>query len=345
MMANLAKGLNPLKYDVHLGLVTQQPPEPGILPDSVSVHAMGARRVRTGVLSLLRLAWRVRPDIILSGIAHLNFLVLMLRPILPPGCRVIVRQNGPVSLNSGSRIARFFYPRLYLRADAVVCQTCAMAADLDAATRGSCTVRVLANPVDLEAIRSIAGNSNPRWEGPGPHLLTVGRLVHEKGFDLLIRAIASLRAGFPAIGLTIVGEGRERQVLEELARELGLEGVVRFAGHEPDPAVWFNGASIFVLSSRSEGMPNAMLEAAGAGLPIMATPATGGIAELLDGQPGVWLASDVSAAGIAAVLETAIESLNPGERFPHPWVEPFRIDRAVNAYEAMMDECLAERCR
>jgi glycosyltransferase involved in cell wall biosynthesis len=92
-----------------------------------------------------------------------------------------------------------------------------------------------------------------------------------------------------------------------------------------------------VLSSRHEGMPNALLEAAAAGLPIVALPASGGVADLLRDQPGTWLAREVSSTALAASLLEALADLRPGQRFTHEFIEPFRKDRAIHAYEDLIE--------
>ena len=90
-------------------------------------------------------------------------------------------------------------------------------------------------------------------------------------------------------------------------------------------------------------MPNALLEAASAGLPIVAMPASAGLTELLHGQPGVWLAAEITAEALAASLLAALQALRPGERFAHPFVEAFSLDRAIPAFERLIDQTIAER--
>ncbi len=156
--ALLARGLSAEKYELHLGLITQTATSEA-LPSSVHVHALGARRVRAGAFRLLRLIWRLKPDLIVSGIFHLNFLVLLLRPFFPRGTRVLVRQNGTVSTTLAfgglPGYTRLLYRLLYRRADRVICQTQSMAEDL-ARELGVPENRlaVLPNPVDVEEIRS-----------------------------------------------------------------------------------------------------------------------------------------------------------------------------------------------
>jgi glycosyltransferase involved in cell wall biosynthesis len=206
-------------------------------------------------------------------------------------------------------------------------------------------LEVLPNPVDVDEIRDAIEENPDLWTDPGPHLLAVGRLSWEKGFDLLLRAMVTVREQFPQADLVIAGAGPEETALKALCRELGLEASVRFAGHIDRPSACFPGASVFVLSSRQEGLPNALLEAAAGGLPIVAAPASEGVADLLRGQPGVWLAPEVSASALAATLLAALEVLRPGERFAHSFIDEFRLDRAIHAYEDLIDSVLKERQR
>lgn len=346
MIALLGRGLSSQKYELHLGLITQTDAGSEAMRSGVHIHALGAPRVRAAVFKLLRLVREIKPDVILSGMFHLNFLVLLLRPLFPQSTRVLVRQNGTVSaaLSFGNLpfYTRLLYRLLYRHADRVICQTPAMADDLaEVLAIETNRLAVLPNPLDVDGIRDTVANSPDLWTGSGPHLLAVGRLSREKGFDLLLRALVIVREQIRHANLIIAGAGPEETALTTLCRELGLEACVRFAGHVDHPSAYFPGASLFVLSSRHEGLPNALLEAAAAGLPIVASPASQGVVDLLHGQPGTWLASDVSADALATSLLTALKSLSPGQRFDHSFIDEFRIDRALHAYEALIDAVLA----
>lgn len=343
--ALLARGLPASKYELHLGLVVEYRPGPLKIPSHVAVHELHARRVRYAALKLIGLVWRVRPAVVLSNMAHLNFLVLTLRGIFPQDTRVLVRQNGtPSAMVRAARcpwLARILYRRLYPQADRVICQTQAMADDL-APGLDSRRIAILPNPMEVEEIR-LAADAPSLWPGAGPHLLAVGRLAPEKGFDLLIDALALLRHDIPHADLTIAGEGHERAVFEERAQKLGLGKAVRFAGHVDQPWRWFPGASLFVLSSRHEGMPNALLEAAAGGLPIVATPASGGVIEFLGGLPGVWLAREITAAALADALLLALRSLETGQRFDRAELLAAHHGDAIQAYAELIDAACAAR--
>lgn len=343
--ALLARGLSPEKYELHLGLITQTKTGKDELPSWVQVHFLGARRVRGGAFRLLRLVRRLKPKLILCGMFHLNFLVLLLRPFYPPGTRVLARQNGTVSsaLAFGGLPwhSGLLYRLLYRHADRIICQTQSMAEDL-VRELGVAEKRlaVLPNPVDVEGIRNAGDRNQDSWTGRGPLLLAMGRLSPEKGFDLLLRAFASVRREFPDASLLIAGAGSEEATLKAESHALGLDEAVVFAGHIDHPWRLFSTATLFVLPSRHEGLPNALLEAAAGGLPIVALPASGGVVDLVRDQSGVWLAAEISAEALAASLLSALRSLRPGERFTHPFVEEFRMDHALQAWERLIDQTL-----
>jgi glycosyltransferase involved in cell wall biosynthesis len=356
VFALLTSSLSCEKYSLHLATMTGAQPQSGTFPPSVTVHAIGALRVRGAALRLLKLIRTLQPHVVLSGMYHLNFLVLLLRPLFPRHTRIVVRENGTVSaVLESSKLPQYtgaLYRWLYRRADRVICQSDAMADEFalnNWVARERITV--LRNPVDVEAIRRIVcekplTTATSRWRGNGPNLLAIGRLSPEKGFDRLLEAFSEIRAQFSRASVIIAGAGSEEGALKEQCRRLGLETAVSFRGHLAQPAELYRGATVFVLSSWHEGMPNAMLEAAAGGLPIVAVPAAGGVPALLRDQPGVGLARENTTAGLAASLREALTTLQPGQRFKHLFLEPFRLERAVASYEQLIDaEVFASRRR
>jgi len=345
---NLARNLSQKKYELHLCLVADSNTGDKTLPDDVTVHRIGARRVRFGAYRILRLILSLKPAVILSGMTHLNLLVLLLRPFLPRRTRILVRQDSNVTFAAGElpNWAHPIYRALYRGSDCVICQSESMAHDFYSTLRfPSEQTAVLANPVEVDAIRALAKDlrvrSQVQWPGPGPHLLAVGRLSHEKGFDLLLQAFVIVREYFPTASLAIAGVGSEDSTLK--AASSALHGSVRFLGHVASPARYFQGATLFVLPSRYEGMPNALLEAAAAGLPLVVLPASPGLVDLLDDQPGAWVAPVVSVEALASTLLQALHALKLGDRFEHPWIEQFQIRFAVAVYEKFIDKTIGAR--
>jgi glycosyltransferase involved in cell wall biosynthesis len=132
--------------------------------------------------------------------------------------------------------------------------------------------------------------------------ISVARLVRQKGYDLLLDAFARVAPQAPDWALDIVGDGPLRAELERRAERLGIAAQVVFRGYQSDPFPLLYGASVFVLASRFEGMPNAMLEAMGCALAVVVTDASPGPLELIrDGDTGL-----VSPAGDASALADAM---------------------------------------
>lgn len=342
VMAHLARSLPRNRFAVHLGVIARGIGSGEELPSHAQVHELNAGRVLFGAVGLVRMVRKINPDLILSGMFHLNFLVLLLRPLFPPSTRILVRQNGTLSAwpEHAPRLGRFLYRLIYPRADAIVGQTGAMANDLNECLGPKARVHVLANPVDVQDIRRAADKECTRWTGSGPHLLAVGRLSPEKGFDLLLEAFATVRIRHPEADLAILGEGAERRSLETKSKFLGVDSSVRFPGYVSEPPSWFAGATLLVIPSRCDALPNVLLEGAGAGLPIVATPCSDGLTELIHGQAGTWLAREVSSEALAESLDAALTTLRPGERFAHSFLAPFHLSEAVGGYERLILETL-----
>ena len=336
VIATLACHLDLEKCEVHLVLLTQSTGAVPEFPEATHVYCLGAKRARYSAPRLVALARRLRPHLVFAGMAHLAPLVLLLRFFLPTRTRFILRQNGSLPGCGQQRsLCRTITSAGYKRADAVICQTQATAEEVRRRFQINPTrIHVLPNPVDIQRIRDISCPSRIT----DPYLLAVGRLVPEKGFDLLLDAFAALEGDFPTLRLFVAGTGRCRAALEFQSRLLGLSHRVVFLGDVSDPPRYFGDARAFTLSSREDELPNALLEAAAAGLPIIATPASAGLSTLLTGQPGIWLAEGASTISLEAVLRTALNSIAPNQRFAHHWIERFGLSPAVAAYEQLFEE-------
>jgi glycosyltransferase involved in cell wall biosynthesis len=166
-------------------------------------------------------------------------------------------------------------------------------------------VTVIPNTYDVARFGFVS-----RAKGPVTRLLSVGRLSHEKGHDVLLRAFALLAADGAQVRLTLVGDGPERATLETLARELGIASSVDFVGVLLDEALAaeMHAADVFVLPSRSEGFGVALIEALATGLPAVATR-SGGPQDIMQDGDGVLVEPD-DVVGLAAGLSEAMARLD-----------------------------------
>ena len=120
-------------------------------------------------------------------------------------------------------------------------------------------VVVIPNPVDAEMMKSKGSEKN--MEIPNfPYIVTAGRFIHEKGYDILIDAYNILKENHPGLKLVILGDGELRKALEKQVKALGLKDNVMMPGFSKNVYPWFRNAKLCVISSRVEGFPNVLLQ-------------------------------------------------------------------------------------
>lgn len=141
-------------------------------------------------------------------------------------------------------------------------------------------IPVIPNGVDLELYKI------PERDWSHPRLLSVGRIVHQKGLDLAMRALGGLKEF--SWEWNIAGDGPQMPVLQSLAKELGIDDRVIFLGWQSHPQLMkcYQHANLFLFPSRHEGMPNALLEAMASGLPVVASCIAGNEELVIDGETG-----------------------------------------------------------
>ncbi len=282
-VALLAKAYHELGHRVEVvsllspGAVARQ-----LQATDIAVRTLEMRRGRPNPLALYRLRRHLRafaPDIVHSHMIHANILTRIARPIrsqFPLVCTAHSTDEG-----GGWRIVA--YRITHNRADLTTNVSDAGVAAFErrgAVPRGG--MIALPNGVAVREAPPRCGTRPLRW-------VCVARLTHVKGLDLLLRAVALRRRDGIAEMLTIVGGGPLRHELEELSKSLGVADLVSFVGEVEDPTPFYDQSDALIVSSRMEGFPMVLLEAAGARLPIVAT-AVGGISDALAGNRGIIVA-------------------------------------------------------
>jgi glycosyltransferase involved in cell wall biosynthesis len=148
----------------------------------------------------------------------------------------------------------------------------------------------LPNGVDTTAYLEVAtrrAQRPPAAPGDMPTVVCPARLSHQKGQDVLLKAWRTVREQVPTARLILAGDGPQRLQLEHLAAELGIPDAIEFAGLIGDLRPLFAAADGFVLPSRYEGMPNALLEAMAAGMPCVATRVSGSEDIIIENESGL----------------------------------------------------------
>ena len=348
-MVTLLRHLDRARFEPHLLLVEGVGPYRTDVPADVPVHVLAAPRLRRAVLDLVRLIRRVDPAVVVSTQGYMNLALLMMRPFFSRA-RLVVREVIGERYLENSRFQPLFY-RLYLRlvrrADRIVVQSDAVRAEMEAriAAAPGHVVRVY-NPVDTARIDARVRAAAPADDAARPRIVAAGRLGHQKGFDLLLDALAGARGVVGGGTLTILGDGPDRAALAARAAALGVAADVRFVGFQENPFAFFAAADLFVLSSRYEGLPNVVLEALACGCPVVAFDCPHGVREIVrDGVNGVLVPPEDVMALRAAILRVLQD---PDERRrlaanARASVEPFGVETIVRRWEALLDEVRSAR--
>ena len=266
---------------------------------------------------------RFAPDVILSYWLHPDGAVAI-RLAGMAGVPAVVMSGGSDLLLLTTRpLRRRAIAHVLDKADAVVCVSEHLARTATQLARAGTPVHVVRRGVDLDRFCAgdrAAARASLGWDPGKRALLWVGRMSPEKGLDVLVDACARLPRDLD-FSLHLAGDGPLRGELAERARRAGLAQRIVFAGMVPHGALpdWFRAADVTVLPSRSEGVPNVLLESIACGTPFVASD-VGGVAEIADPRADRLTPAgdaDALAAAIAEVLSQP--STGPRRFMPESW--------------------------
>lgn len=167
-----------------------------------------------------------------------------------------------------------------------------------------------------------------------PVICSAGRLCQQKDYSTLLRAFAILRKRIEA-KMIILGEGKERERLEQLARELGIDKDVDFSGFKDNPYPYIRASDVFVLSSLWEGLGNVLVEALALGTDVVSTDCPSGPSEILKGGGYGKLVPLRDPQALADALWGTLHGQHP-EFETDEAIKPFRVDHVAEHYLACM---------
>ncbi|HEY6968214.1 MAG TPA: glycosyltransferase [Candidatus Angelobacter sp.] len=339
----LLRHLDRNAFEPHVALLRAQGTYVEDLPKDVTVHDLCASRIRYSVPRIVKLIRKLRPKAVMSTMLATNLALILTKPFLPRGTRLLIREAGTPSRLLSDHVDhplfwRSVYRNLYKHADRVICLSDAMASEMVELFKlpPEKVVRIY-NPLDEKRVRELGEQGDNPYSGPGPHLVSAGRLSHEKGFDVLVAALPRVLERLPKAELVILGEGHLKKDLIEQATRLGLNVKVRFPGFQSNPWRYFRHADLFVLASRHEGMPNAVLEALALGTAVVATDCPGGIREIQGCAPGMILAPPEDPEALAeAIISTCTDGKSSQKpQQCRPDLSKFNLQQVVREYSEL----------
>lgn len=344
VVVNLANGFASAGYTTDIVLVNRSGDFLSEVAENVRIVDLGADRTITCIPQLRRYFQNTAPSIMISAMTHTNVAALLASDLAGASTDVIVTEHGDF-------VERYKYMResqkerfvagiaglLYPRADCVVAVSQTVKDGIVKHTRVSeDAVRVIPNPVVTDDLKQQKEQSVSEWfeELEEPIIISVGRLVPKKDHSTLLRAFKQLRKDTEAT-LVIIGDGRSRSDLEELAVELGIRDDVKFAGEIQNPFAYMRRSSVFALPSATEAFGNVIVEAMACGCPVVATrSSTGPVTILNDGEFGR-LTPVGDASAMAEALRAELADPIP-EPILHSRAMDFSIDAILPMFEALL---------
>lgn len=309
---NIMRLLDKTLFDVHLVTLSSEGPSMSKIPNDVQVHILHVTKTLFSFFKLRKKIIELNPDIVFSSLLRGHIPIVFISLSLTHKPYIILRSpNSPKLLienNELSRIMKYLTEFAYTKADKIIAQTPEMRNEIIHYHHiNPSKIEVLLNPLDTKDIEiKVADSLNP-YESEYINVIAAGRLLRQKGFDILIESFAKVVNRNSLFKLFIIGEdvSGERASFEQQVKDLHMENHIIFLGYQSNPYPYFQHADIYVLSSRWEGLPNTVLECLYLKTPVISTKCIPFLSELIyEGENG-YLVDVEDIEGLAeAILKT-----------------------------------------
>lgn len=312
IMVMIANGLAEAGEKVDLVVGNAGGPNRILVADGVNLVDLDSARMLTAAPKFARYLYRRRPQSVMSAIGHTNIATALLARLFSPRTRVVLSIHNSMAASAHAGLRGRIFLRMerwaLKRADHTVTVSDGIRSQLVTLWGlDPAMVTTILNPLEVDKLAEMSASpaGHPWLDDPeAPVIIGVGRLVPVKDFETLIRAFA-LVVDKQEARLVILGEGEELPRLESLVASLGLEEVVSFPGFVSNVPAYLGKASVFVLSSLSEGLPGVLLEALACNTQVVSTDCETGPREILeDGKWGRLVAVGDHEAMAEAIRQT-----------------------------------------
>jgi len=326
---------------VDLLLIQKKGPLLSKIPQEVNVIELGGSRYPFSIAALfsffrlIKYINKTNARNLLSTLTGMNLFLIFASYFFRQRPHIALREAVTWD-NYKSKIKKVLVKNFYSKADSIICVSEEVRQDLVRALGNENKLQVINNPVQKNVVRLKANDSftHPWIEDKNLKVVAaMGRLCQQKGFDILLKAIAKFDSS-DNVRLFILGDGELKDDLLKLASDLGLEDRVEFLGFQLNPYKIISRVDLFVLSSRWEGFVNSLLEVIALGIPVVSTDCKGGPKQILkNGEYG----SLVPVDNVCAMYDSIKNRLynDSQSKAPDSFFQDYLISSISDRYRAV----------
>ena len=302
----------------------------------VNLFLLNKKSFLCSLPALLHQLHKLRPQVIISTLLHVNIILGLCRRIGLLSCDTLLLREASIPslvLNTGikSKLLSCLYRAGYMCADWVIAQSQFMKKDIqDNFSFDPDSICVIHNPVDVESVQRQSVETIS-FSHRTKTILFVGRLAAEKQVVHILQAIAL--PPLVNVNFHIIGDGEQREFLESQAVSLNLCDRVIFHGVQSNPFPYMKQADIVVLSSEFEGFPNVLIEAIAVGTPICSYRCPGGVSEIICTDNGL-LVEPCTPEALSSAIRSLLNSSLTGDQI-RGTAESFQTKKIVEQYTAL----------
>lgn len=346
----LANALNKDKFEVSFLIGFTGSRLVNDLSGEIKVMDMNRNKIIFSLFEVIKYFNTNNPDIVISFLDRVNIINILAGIFCKKKPKIIITERSTFSrvpiyaskkiINKliGIYVLPILVKIFYKKANAIVCVSKGVAQDLSLVIGNLKTIKVIYNPVvdgsllilSKEKINDL-GFDNLNL----PTIVAVGRLTKAKDYPTLLKAFSLVIPEIPA-RLLIIGEGEDREEIQNLIRDLKISEKVFLLGFKENPLKYIKASDIFVLSSKLEGFPNSLVEAMACGVPVVATDCQSGPNEIIENEESGFLVPVGKEEMLARKIIELLKNKDLREMVSKKGIkraEYFSVDKSVKEFE------------
>ncbi|HQL67339.1 MAG TPA: glycosyltransferase [Caldisericia bacterium] len=344
MTLNLIQGLLNFSYKIDLILINAKGPLLKYVPKGCNIINFKLKHTLFSLFKFIKYLRNETPIVLISSLTHLNIITIISILISRVKTKLIIMEQANLTSvtknnNLKVKIVSILAHFLYKRANFIIAVSECVKEDLLKKILGiENKIRVIYNPIPNNDMFLMS--SEPvyhKWflKKNMPIILSIGRLAKEKNYSTLLQAFKLVK-NVVRCKLVIIGDGPERENLENLAKNLQINEDLWMPGFDVNPYKYMSKSDIFVLTSIYEGLPNVLIEALALGLPLVSTDCESGPREIIKNNINGLL---VKVGDYESLSQAIIYILKNRNKFitNKNELEKFKIENIVYEYKNLID--------